>query len=36
MLYETNYLSDEEFQKLKNKNIELLKLLISIINTSKK
>jgi four helix bundle protein len=36
LLYETNYLSDEEFQKLKNKNIELLKLLISIINTSKK
>ncbi|MEY4836099.1 MAG: hypothetical protein RI980_2214, partial [Bacteroidota bacterium] len=30
------YLSDELFQNLKNKNIELLKLLISIINTSKK
>jgi len=36
LLYETNYLSDELFQNLKNKNIELLKLLISIINTSKK
>jgi len=35
LLYETNYLSDELFQNLKNKNIELLKLLISIINTSK-
>ena len=36
LLYETNYLTDEVYQKLKNKNIELLKLLISIINTSKK
>ncbi len=36
LLYETNYLSDDLFQNLKNKNIELLKLLISIINTSKK
>ena len=36
LLYETNNLSDELFQNLKNKNIELLKLLISIINTSKK
>ncbi|WP_353168312.1 four helix bundle protein [Flavobacterium sp.] len=36
LLYETNYLSDELFQNLKIKNIELLKLLISIINTSKK
>ena len=36
LLYETNYLSDELYQNLKNKNIELLKLLISIINTSKK
>ncbi len=36
LLYETNYLSDELIQNLKNKNIELLKLIISIINTSKK
>ena len=36
LLYETNYLSDELFKNLKNKNIELLKLRISIINTSKK
>jgi four helix bundle protein len=36
LLYETNYLSNELFQNLKIKNIELLKLLISIINTSKK
>jgi four helix bundle protein len=36
LLYETNYLSDELFQNLKIRNIELLKLLISIINTSKK
>jgi four helix bundle protein len=36
LLYETNYLTDEVYQNLKNKNIELLKLLTSIINTSKK
>ena len=36
LLYETNYLSDDMFHNLKNKNVELLKLLISIINTSKK
>lgn len=35
LLYETNYLNDMEFQDIKNKNIELLKLLTSIINTSK-
>ncbi len=35
LLYETGYLNDDEFQKIKVKNIELLKLLISIINTSK-
>ncbi len=35
LLYETNYLTDEEFLNLKNKNIEILKLLTSIINTSK-
>lgn len=36
LLYETNYLSDDMFHNLKNKNVELLKLLISIINSSKK
>ena len=36
LLYETNYLTDEVYQNLKNKNIELLKLLTSIINTSRK
>ena len=35
LLYETNYLTDEEFRNVKNKNIEILKLLTSIINTSK-
>ena len=35
LLYETNYLTDEEFLNLKNKNIEILKLLTSILNTSK-
>ena len=35
LLYETNYLTDEEFLNVKNKNIEILKLLTSIINTSK-
>jgi four helix bundle protein len=35
LLNETGYLNDDEFQKIKVKNIELLKLLISIINTSK-
>lgn len=35
LLYETGHLNDDEFQKIKVKNIELLKLLISIINTSK-
>lgn len=36
LLFETKYLSVEEFQSIKNKNIEILKLLTSIINTSKK
>jgi len=36
LLFETKYLSVEKFQSIKNKNIEILKLLISIINTSKK
>lgn len=35
LLYETNYLTNEEFLNVKNKNIEILKLLTSIINTSK-
>ena len=35
LLYETNYLSEIEFQKIKPKIIELLKLLTSIIKTSK-
>lgn len=36
LLFETKYISVEEFQSVKNKIIEILKLLISIINTSKK
>ncbi len=36
LLFETRYLTVEEFQNVKNKNIEILKLLTSIINTSKK
>lgn len=35
LLYETKYISEIEFQNIKPKIIELLKLLISIINTSK-
>lgn len=35
LLFETNYLSEIEFQNIKPKIIELLKLLTSIINTSK-
>ena len=35
LLFETNYLSENEFQKIKPKIIEILKLLTSIINTSK-
>jgi four helix bundle protein len=35
LLYETKYLSDIEFQNLKPKIIELLRLLTSIIKTSK-
>jgi four helix bundle protein len=36
LLFETKYLSQTEFDIIKPKIIELLKLLISIINTSKK
>ncbi len=36
LLFETNYLTEIEFQNIKPKIIELLKLLTSIINTSKK
>lgn len=36
LLYETKYLSDVEFQNIKPKIIELLRLLTSIIKTSKK
>ncbi len=36
LLNETNYLTNDEFQNLKYKNTEILKILISIINTSKK
>jgi len=35
LLFETNYISESEFQNIKPKIIELLKLLTSIINTSK-
>lgn len=35
LLFETNYISELEFQNIKPKIIELLKLLTSIINTSK-
>lgn len=35
LLYSTNYINQTEFEKIKPKIIELLKLLISIINTSK-
>jgi four helix bundle protein len=35
LLFETKFLTDIEFQKIKFKIIELLKLLTSIINTSK-
>jgi four helix bundle protein len=36
LLFETKYLSQSEFEFIKPKNVELLKLLTSIINTSKK
>ena len=36
VLFETRYLTIEEFQNVKNKNTEILKILTSIINTSKK
>jgi four helix bundle protein len=35
LLFETGFLTEECFQKIKFKIIEILKLLISIINTSK-
>ncbi len=35
LLFETKYISEEEFQSIKYKIVELLKLLTSIINTSK-
>ncbi|MBA4153049.1 four helix bundle protein [Flavobacterium sp.] len=35
LLYETKFLNEIEFLNIKAKNIEILKLLISIINTSK-
>lgn len=35
LLFETKYINIEEFHKIKPKVVELLKLLISIINTSK-
>lgn len=35
LLYETKFLEESEFLKIKSKNVELLKLLTSIINTSK-
>jgi four helix bundle protein len=35
LLYETKFLSETEFQNIKSKIIEILKLLTSIINTSK-
>ena len=36
LLFETNYLTNDEFQNVKDKNIEILRILTSIINTSKK
>ena len=35
LLYETKYVSESEFQSIKPKVIEILKILVSIINTSK-
>ena len=35
LLFETKYLSETEFQNIKNKIVEILKILTSIINTSK-
>ena len=35
LLYETKYVSESEFQYIKPKVIEILKILVSIINTSK-
>ncbi len=36
LLFETKYINTDEFQNIKPKIIEILKLLISIINSSKK
>jgi four helix bundle protein len=36
LLYETKYVSESEFQSIKPKVIEILKILVSIINTSKR
>ena len=35
LLFETKYLSETEFQNIKNKIVEILKIITSIINTSK-
>ena len=35
LLFETKYLTETEFQNIKNKIVEILKILTSIINTSK-
>ncbi|WP_338732771.1 four helix bundle protein [Mangrovimonas cancribranchiae] len=35
LLYETKFLNDEEFQKFKSKSQEILRLLVSIVKTSK-
>jgi len=35
LLYETKFINEMEFHNVKAKNIEILKLLVSIINTSK-
>ncbi len=35
LLYETKYVSESDFQSIKPKVIEILKILVSIINTSK-
>jgi len=35
LLFQTNYISETEFQSIKPKITELLKILVSIINTSK-
>jgi four helix bundle protein len=35
LLYETKYVSESDFQSIKPKIVEILKILVSIINTSK-